>query len=354
MTGPTPTDDDRVNPSENQEISPERDPLLRRLARFWPPNRWDSLTVLVAVSGGADSMALADALGAIRPSNAVGRLVWVHFNHGLRGAESDEDEALVVTWAKRRNTSVFTGRPKPRSTQTTGSEDSWRRERYAYFQQVAAEVGARYLVTAHTADDQVETVIQRIVRGTGIAGLAGIPFARRVSESLTVVRPLLGIRRQEITEYLARVGVPFRVDSSNESRAFQRNRVRHEVLPALERALGRDPRVALLRLARSAREAFEAIEQRASATFDKAIQLDPGHGTATIDADILAASPRAEQREVLVMLWRAMGWPLADMGRNQWGQVLAAVARRAPLDKMLPGGITMGALDGKLCLTRSR
>lgn len=355
------------------------DPFEQRLTRIWPLDRWSGVTTLVAVSGGADSMALAQAVRAIRPHDALGRLVLVHFNHRLRGKESDADEAFVVTWSRQVGLSLIVGRtgePVPtthgfearepfspcRSPQDSPNEDAWRRERYAFFEDAARMVGARYLATAHTADDQVETVIQRIVRGTGIAGLTGIPFARRINEALTVIRPLLGTSRRSVEAYLARQNLPFRTDSSNASVEFQRNRVRHETLPALARLVGRDPRPAILRLVRAAREVQEGLNERVMREFDRCVQIDQARGRAIVRCSTLLQKPAAERRETLLMVWRQMGWPLEGMGRRQWRQLVDAakgsaikgspVQGRSEATNMLPGGIRLEQRGDELHLWR--
>jgi tRNA(Ile)-lysidine synthase len=352
----------------------DSDPFERRLARTWPVNRWADLTTLIAVSGGADSMALAQSLRAIRPLDAVGRLILVHFNHRLRANESDADEAFVVTWSHQSGLPLIVGRSSEPISTTYGldlrvatspfvspkrvnpkqghSENSWRRARYAFFEYAAGLVGARYLATAHTADDQVETVVQRIVRGTGIAGLAGIPFARRINDALTVIRPLLGVSRRSVEGYLARQRLPFRTDSSNASVDFQRNRVRHETLPALARLVGRDPRAAILNLAKAAREVQAGLIQRVLEGFDRCIQIDTAQQKVMIRGPMILKQPAAEQRETLALLWRQMGWPLEGMGRRQWRQLIEAVAGKVGATNMLPGGIRLEQTGSDLCLWR--
>lgn len=356
-------------PSERSGGYSDSDPFERRLTRIWPPYRWANVTALVALSGGADSMALAQSLRAIRPHGALGRLILVHFNHRLRAEESDADEAFVVTWSRQVGLPLIVGRTgeelptlygvephtllAPRA-QLSGvhGENGWRRERYAFFEYVAQLVGARYVATAHTADDQVETVIQRIVRGTGIAGLAGIPFARRINEALTVIRPLLGTSRRSVEDYLARQKLPFRTDSSNASVQFQRNLVRHETLPALARLVGRDVRPALLRLAKAAREVQDGLIQRVLQGFDRCVRVDRAGENGTIRCSALLEKPAAERRETLVLLWRQMGWPLEQMGRRQWRQLTDAATGKEGAANMLPGGIRLERRGDDLHLWR--
>jgi len=215
--------------------------LLTRLAAAWPPADWQDVTVLVAVSGGADSVALARGLCQLR-APGEGRLVLAHFNHRLRGAESDADEQFVEELARELGVKFITESapppPLPLSPSpplASPSEASLRDLRYEFLRHAANESGARYVATAHTADDQVETILLNIVRGTGLAGLAGIPRVRAFTQAATIVRPLLDVTRAEVLDYLQWLGAAFREDATNSSLHYTRNRVRHELLPLLER-----------------------------------------------------------------------------------------------------------------------
>ncbi|RMF95150.1 MAG: tRNA lysidine(34) synthetase TilS, partial [Planctomycetota bacterium] len=144
--------------------------------------------MLAAVSGGADSVAMLRALAALREPGR-GRLVVVHVHHGLRGREADADAAFVVNLAEHLKLPYRVAHP-PRPIRETcagvGLEAAARRARYRLLGELAAELGARYVVTAHTADDQVETVLHRILRGTGIRGLRGIPRTRPLPPAVLI------------------------------------------------------------------------------------------------------------------------------------------------------------------------
>src|SRR5262245_36914671 len=187
-------------------------PLLAKLAADWPPETWRDVTVLVAVSGGADSVALARALYQLR-APGEGRLVLAHYNHRLRGAESDGDQAFVEELGRQLAMPVAIGRQdgeKERArageTESAKSEEALREVRYQFLVRTANETGTRYVATAHTADDQVETVLHNILRGTGLAGLAGIPRVRPLAGAATLIRPLLSVTRAEVIDYLASLG----------------------------------------------------------------------------------------------------------------------------------------------------
>jgi tRNA(Ile)-lysidine synthase len=205
----------------------------------------------VAVSGGADSVALLRLLENL--CNALGiTLLVVHFDHSLRGAESEADAQFVAEMARVRKLELIHAHEDVATAAAEyrwNLEDAARRLRYAFFRRVIEEGRATRIAVAHTADDQAETVLSRILRGTGPAGLAGIyPMAG------PIVRPLLAIRRQDLREYLAALGQTWREDSTNCDLHRQRARIRALLLPFLERNFS--PRVVnhLAELARLSRE----------------------------------------------------------------------------------------------------
>jgi tRNA(Ile)-lysidine synthase len=235
-----------------------------KLAAAWRPEEWRDLTVLVAVSGGSDSVALLRGLAAIRIAGP-GRLVVGHFNHGWRGQESEADEQFVTSLAAQLELPTEVGQAA-RSTSSSGpdprdgrkskrTEAAARRARYRFLEETATRLGARYVVTAHTADDQAETILQRIIRGTGIAGLAGIRRARPLGPAVTLLRPVLEFRRCELRAYLQSLGQEFREDASNADRRFTRNRIRHELLPLLTEHYYPGAAESLIRLGTLAAEA---------------------------------------------------------------------------------------------------
>ena len=233
-----------------------------RLAGSWPPEEWREVTVLVAVSGGPDSLALLRGLRALKIAGD-GRLVAAHVNHQLRGSESDEDERFVREQCESLGLPCEVGKAPVAAIadeQGDGIEAAARQARYAFLTEAAHRVGARFVATGHTADDQAETILHRILRGTGIAGLAGSPRTRALSPATTLIRPMLTVRRAEVLAYLDRLGQPFREDRTNADRRFTRNRIRHELLPELARQYNPHVVEALVRLGKLARESQAALE----------------------------------------------------------------------------------------------
>lgn len=187
-------------------------------------------TVVVAVSGGADSVALLDILASL--SGLRLSLVVAHLNHALRGVESDEDERFVADFAASRGLAFACERVDVRAlslSKRLSLEDAGRRARYEFFDRVMERYGARAVALAHHADDQAETFLLRLLRGSGVTGLSSMSPRR----DGRFVRPLLALSRAEIEAYLHTRGLRFRVDSSNADTAFLRNRIRHELIPHL-------------------------------------------------------------------------------------------------------------------------
>lgn len=205
----------------------------------------------VAVSGGADSVALLRLLARLRDDLGI-TLAVVHFNHSLRAAESDADAEFVASLAQSHALEFVLAREDVGAEarrQGRNLEDAARQLRYAFFHRVVAEGRATHIAVAHTADDQAETVLAHVIRGTGLTGLGGIhPVVG------AVVRPLLATRREQLREYLRELDQPWREDSTNRDTSRTRARIREQLLPLLARDFS--PAVAehLNQLARFARE----------------------------------------------------------------------------------------------------
>jgi tRNA(Ile)-lysidine synthase len=201
--------------------------------------------VIVACSGGADSVALLRALAQLHresgPSGeaAAGFLVAAHFNHALRGGPSDEDEQSVRELAATLGIAFRLGSARGGESAATGCDEaSLRRVRHRFLVETARDTGARYIATAHSIDDNVETVLHHLMRGTGPAGLAGIAPSRPAgsgpdASDFVLIRPLLGVRRSDIRAALRSIDQPWREDATNRDIRYRRNWIRHQLLPMI-------------------------------------------------------------------------------------------------------------------------
>lgn len=275
---------------------------------------------------GADSVALLRAMAALK-REGPGFLYAAHLNHQLRGTESDADEAFVVDLCRQLNIQCEASRVPPErlaSNSGVGLEAAARAVRYEFLRQTAERMGARYVVTAHTADDQAETILHRILRGTGLAGLAGMPRARLLSPACTLIRPLLGFRRADLLGYLADLHQPYRSDLSNDDPRFTRNRIRHELLPKLAADFNPGVIDALLRLGTMAREVQDVVTDLVD-DLSRQCVLQASNREVRLNTHPLHGQPRYLVRELLVTVWRKAGWPLQSMGFAEW-DLLAEMA----------------------------
>ncbi|NNJ26760.1 tRNA lysidine(34) synthetase TilS [Alienimonas chondri] len=281
--------------------------------------------VFVACSGGGDSLALLRACVELRETGVNLRPIAAHFDHRQR-PNSHVDGAFVARHAARWDCDVALG-----SIEATpgASEATLRTARYAWLASTARRVGATFVLTGHTADDQAETVLLRIVRGTGVSGLTGIPAigpvpgSRGSDGSLRVVRPMLATTGAEARAFLTERGLSWRDDPSNATPDYTRNRLRHDVLPLLAEL---NPRVreAMVRLASAARDEAEALAALTDAALEGQIGFSGPQRIELSEARLLAL-PEPARRAALRRVWRKAGWPEQRMGRADW-QRLAALA----------------------------
>lgn len=208
-------------------------------------------TVVCAVSGGADSMALLWAMSLLKDKLGI-RLEAAHFNHHLRDEESDRDAAFVKDFCNAHQIPVHMGEGSVQAGEK-GLEAAARNARYAFLQSLSGKIA-----TAHTADDNAETLLMHLIRGTGLKGLGGIAPIRE-----NLIRPMLTVTRREVLAFLAKETIPYVTDSSNETDDFLRNRIRHHVMPLLKQenpSLSRNLSATALRL-RQDEKALDAMAE---------------------------------------------------------------------------------------------
>lgn len=293
--------------------------------------RSTSATYLVGVSGGRDSVCLLHALVEL----GYRRLIVCHVNHCLRGRESDGDAAFVKRLAAKLHCtldSVEVDVTGYAAEHKLSIETAARAIRQQFFAACAEEHDTNRLFLAHHADDQAETVLLNVLRGTGLAGIAAMQPEIEMHNGLHILRPMLGIRRSEIETWAKKNRIRWRDDSSNEDPVHTRNRLRLQVLPALNEAVDRDVVPALTRLATIASREDECLAELADAALRNALAEDGS----SLDLSHLKSEHSAIQHRVILEWLRELGVPGISSAHLE--EVLALLTDRTPARCNLPGG----------------
>ena len=281
---------------------------------------------VIAVSGGADSVALLRGLIA----GGRGPLVVAHFHHQLR-AEADADAAFVRELATAHGLRFDLGTADVRAA-GGNLEATARRLRYAWLRRVARDNAAAWVATGHTANDNAETVLHHLTRGTGLDGLRGIAPLSRDGE-IEIVRPLLNVARAEVLAYLAGLRQPYVTDATNFDTTLTRARIRAELLPLME-SFNPAAVAALGRLARQADEMSEYL--RAVAADLLQVHERPRAGAVLVLTPVAAAPPVLHA--LLQLVWEREGWPRGDMGEDAWRRAAAVLCGDLAAAEF-PGGV---------------
>ncbi len=311
--------------------------------------------VVVAVSGGADSVCLFHVLWQLRKEQGI-ELAIAHLNHKLRGAESDADAAYVAELAKKFAV------PAVIETEDVGAyhrkkggslEEAARELRYSFLARAARSVGAGKAAVGHTRDDNVETILLHLVRGTGIAGLRGLLASSDLicageTAPLKVVRPLLEISREQTIAYCHGHELQPRSDSSNTSPRFLRNRIRMELLPLL-RSYNPNIDDALLRLSTIAGDEVAFVEREAEVRWDGLAKEE--NAAIYLNSTGLAALPASLQRQVLRKAVEKLTGHLRDIEAAHIEAMLSFVNKPAGKRLSLPHGLRLFAVYDHLVLT---
>src|SRR3989338_5072027 len=311
--------------------------------------------VVVAVSGGADSVALLHALAALRPAWKL-KLFIAHLDHALR-PDSGDDAEFVKHLGRRLEieTSIERHDVGERCAREGWSlEDGARRIRHQFLLDAARHRSAEAVALAHTADDQAETVLMRLLRGTGLLGLGAMALKRPL-EDRWLIRPLLGIWRSEVIAYVRRRGAAFREDSTNRDRRFLRNRIRHELLPLLARDYNPNIKGALAQLAEQSRTDYDFLDEEAGRSWKRTVKSANGDGrTLAISVAAFLRQPQALQRQ---LMRRAIQRVKGEPGRLEYRHWLEAerLFRERPSGTLLdlPGGVQLRREPEHVVLRRS-
>ncbi|MCL6518469.1 MAG: tRNA lysidine(34) synthetase TilS [Armatimonadetes bacterium] len=290
--------------------------------------------VLVAVSGGPDSVALLHALWTVRDELSISLHV-AHLNHSFRGEESDKDEEYVRSLAANLLIPCSVEKvdvPKIQKTLRISAEQAARLVRYEFLENTAEKIGASRIALGHTADDQVETVLMNIIRGTGVDGLVGMPPVRG-----KIIRPLISVRRKDVNAYIQEAGLQPRIDETNLLPIYTRNRIRLQLLPTL-RVFNPDIDTAILQLAELARADSAYLDEKAKEAFIQNTKSRDGKSV-HLDLSVFEVEPLAIRRRVIREAYKAIKGEITDLGYKHVEELLRLIATVGGFRYELPGGI---------------
>lgn len=308
--------------------------------------------VLLAVSGGADSLALAHLLSSLAPTLRL-RLTIAHVDHRLR-PDSDADARFVEQVAQRLGVPArIAVRDVPAlaaSAHAASLEDLARQARYEALADLARQTASARVAIAHTADDQAETVLIRLLRGAGPTGLAGIPIARPLGDAV-VIRPLLTTWRAEIIDYLRRHDLTAREDATNRDQRFVRNRIRHGLLPLLERDYNPQVRQLLVQVAEQCQVDTAYLQAAVARYWKRLVKTRRGSHGWTIKIAGLLALPEALQRGVIRRVVHEARGASSGMEFRHWTEI-EQLLRRRPQGSIvdLPGGVRIERTADRLVI----
>ena len=309
--------------------------------------------ILAAVSGGADSTSLLRGLAELA-SESQNEILVGHVDHSLRGRVSQEDAQWVDHLCHNLGVPVESVRrdvPAIASRSRIGHEEAARKARYETLERIAATHGCSQIALAHTADDQVETVLHHWVRGTGISGLRGMRRTRQLDSGAILVRPMLEVTRSQVLAYLRQLGQDYRTDRTNDDLTKSRNRIRQRLLPLLEDEFNPSIRNGVIRLAQQAADIEDVFDALCEPLLKNSLQ-DVTESIVRVDCDVLSRQPRHLIRECLARLWRELGWPRKSMGFAEWDRLAELCLDSGTT--VLPGNVHAFRRGTLLILERQR
>lgn len=296
--------------------------------------------VVVAVSGGADSVVLLDILYKISKDEGFAVSV-CHFNHRLRGKESDLDEAFVKSLCAKYSIECAVGRAD--AVNAFKNEEEARGARYDFFKKVLKEGGGDRVATAHTADDSAETFLLRLIRGTGISGLRSIAFRRE-----NFIRPLLSVPRSQIEKYLKEEGLVHITDKTNSDLKYSRNFIRHKVLPLLQE-LNPSIVMTLFNSAKNIEDDFELLGSLVEESYRDILEVD-SETSVLSRKKWLCLSPVLRRLTVRHAIDMKVG--LIDITQKQLRDVCDMIEGNAPNKyKTLPHSLRVTTQSDKIILS---
>ncbi len=311
-------------------------------------------TVLVGVSGGADSVAMLHAMHCLSRRGGDFELVVGHLDHSLR-EESPGDAQFVADLAGRlglecivecRDVSAIA------ADLGEGLEDAARQVRYEFFRKTAKLIQAKTVAVAHHADDNVETILFRILRGTGLRGLTGMAVSRSLSPDIEIIRPMLSMRRAEIIEYCQRRNLQWREDHTNADIVYRRNFIRNELLPSIRERINSQTEEALLRLGSIAGKAEEFLRGRAQQVLqDSVVHSEPGR--VLIDVKMISAAEPIVRTTAIRLALEQVDMPLRGLSTEHLLAIDAMLSGEGKVVN-LPNGFSARREKSHIIISNSR
>ena len=291
--------------------------------------------VLLGVSGGPDSTALLNLICNTNQTNPpYSEIFIVHLNHSIRGRESDEDEQFVNTLAEQYEVSLITEKRDIREIareRKISLEEAARDERYKFFESAAKRVRANVIAVGHNADDNAETILHRIIRGTGVTGISGIRPIRKLTQISTInlVRPLLFTWRKDIIAYLEEENLSYKVDSTNFEKDKLRNRIRMELIPHLQKNYNAKIKKSLVTLGKTAAQNIDYMEAKAKVLFEGALMNKEAKTEMPITVDKIVLDihklkelPQILQQMIIKEAIIRLNIPLKKLSYNNYRYIL--------------------------------
>ncbi|MEW5919898.1 MAG: tRNA lysidine(34) synthetase TilS [Bacillota bacterium] len=311
--------------------------------------------VIVAVSGGADSLALLHTLNALKGEESLPFSIYVaHLNHGLRGRAAREDAAFVREEARRLGLPCTIGEVDTHAfsrSRGLSLEDGARRLRYRFLLQLAQRTGATRVAVGHHRDDQVETLLMNFLRGTGLEGLAGMKFKRPLDEGITLVRPMLEVSREEIERFCRGKGLTPCLDESNLNTVFTRNRIRLQLLPLLEEEFNPGIRRGLQRLSRLLSLDRDFLEIAAAAALTRLLFKEEEHYLVLDGKALLLEHGALQGRMLRLAIRRLLGTVPREVSQYHVRTILKLMLKGSPHGVLhLPGGLRVSRSYDNLTL----
>lgn len=302
--------------------------------------------IVVGVSGGPDSVCLLDILYKLKKKYNL-EIIIAHVNYGLRGKDSEKDKELVKDLAKKHSLSIEI-KNVPRSMfHVPCSEEKLRNIRYDFFEKIRKKHKADAIAVGHNLNDQAETVLMRILRGTGLRGLGAIKFLprRQAGKNQNIIRPLLNVGRKDILAHLRKDKLPHRIDKTNLGADFTRNSIRNRLIPYLEKKFNPNIQETLYKLSQSVAEDYDFIRKFAGAWMK---------ANKTLSVSGFAELHPAIQKEALRQMIEKHNPNLLEIESAHVGEIIKIMkSNKSKRQRMLFKGLKISRIGDKLIISHS-